>query len=273
MKPRVLHYDDRGEGEPLVLLPGALTGWLSWAGHQDRLAASRRVIRMQPMHNELGSAGQTGAPGYTAETERESIRLTLDKLGIDAADFAGWSGGGRAAIELALEYPKRVRTLTLVEPGAYWMLRQLGEHSGEVAEFTSLLDQLAGKDVSEDDLARFLAMAGFTRPGQDPRLLPVWERWVPHRAALSWQSDRLSDPGRSVGELGRIACPTLLVKGTDSVGWLRGVVDGLAARLPNATVVELAGDHACHIQSIDAFLEALQAHLGGTPQRVGARAA
>jgi hypothetical protein len=39
------------------------------------------------------------------------------------------------------------------------------------------------------------------------------------------------------------------------------VVDVLAERLPNATVVELPGDHAAHIQNIDAFLEALESHV------------
>ena len=50
-----------------------------------------------------------------------SLRLTLDALGIERAHFAGWSGGGRALIEFALAYPERVRSLTLVEPAAYWM--------------------------------------------------------------------------------------------------------------------------------------------------------
>jgi pimeloyl-ACP methyl ester carboxylesterase len=270
MQPRILQYDIKGEGEPLVLLPGALTGWLSWIGHQDRLAASRRVIRMQPMHNELGTAGQPGDPSYTAETERESIRLTLDELGIGAADFGGWSGGGRAAIEFALAHPERVCTLTLVEPGAYWMLRQLGERAGEVDDLSAFLSGLVGRVVTEDDLARFLGLAGFVQAGQDPRLLPGWERWLPHRMALSWQTEALADPGRSIGELGRIACPTLLVKGTVSAAWLRAVVDALAARLPNARVLELDGDHACHMQSMDAFLEAFEGHLEGARQALGA---
>jgi hypothetical protein len=37
----------------------------------------------------------------------------------------------------------------------------------------------------------------------------------------------------------------------------------LAERLPNATVLELPGDHASHIQSIDPFLDALENHLSG----------
>jgi pimeloyl-ACP methyl ester carboxylesterase len=261
MEPRILQYDISGAGEPLVLVPGGLTGWLSWLPHQERLAATHRVIRVQPIHNELGSAGQPGDPTYTAGAEREALRLTLDAIGIDAADFAGWSGGGRALIEFALAYPKRVRTLTLVEPAAAWILDGLGERHAEVEEMQSLLHGLAGRAVTEEDLARFLRVAGFVGDGEDARQLPAWPRWLPHRMALSWQSARLDHPGRAVAELRRITQPVLLVKGTATADWLKRVVDALSEQLPLATVLELEGNHACHIQSIDGFLAAMRQHL------------
>ena len=95
MKPKVLRFDQKGEGEPIVLVPGGLTGWLSWIPHQERLAERYRVIRVQPIHNELGSAGEPGQPGYTAEVEREALRMTLDDLGFDRVHLAGWSGGAK----------------------------------------------------------------------------------------------------------------------------------------------------------------------------------
>jgi len=70
MEPRPLPYDARGQGDALVLVPGGLTGWLSWIPHQARLASTRRTIRVQPIHNELGSAGQVGDPSYTAVRDR-----------------------------------------------------------------------------------------------------------------------------------------------------------------------------------------------------------
>jgi len=79
--------------------------------------------------------------------------------------------------------------------------------------------------------------------------------------ALSWQGEKLDHPERSVEELARITCPVLLTKGTRTAGWLKRVVDVLGERLPNASVVELEGDHAHHIERIDAFLAALEAHL------------
>jgi pimeloyl-ACP methyl ester carboxylesterase len=261
MRPRVLQHEVTGDGEPLVLVPGGLTGWLSWIPHVERLSLTRKTIRVQPIHNELGSAGKAGDPGYTAETERESLRLTLDELGIELADFVGWSGGGRALIEFTLAYPERVRTLTLVEPAAYWMLEQLGEEAAEVKRVNEFLHGLAGREVTEDDLVEFLRLAGFVKSRDDARKHPNWDRWVTHRMALSWSSEEVDRSGRSVDDLGRIRSPVLLVKGTMTADWLKRVVDLLRERLPDATVVELAGDHAAHIQSIDAFLAALESHL------------
>lgn len=265
MEPRVLQYEETGDGPPIVLVPGALTGWLSWIPHAERLSATRRVIRVQPIHNELGSAGQPGDPSYTAEIERESLRLTVDALELDTADFAGWSGGGRALIEFALAYPDRVRSLTLVEPAAYWILEQQGERDQQVDRLNEFIGRIAGREISDDELGQFLELAAFIQPGEDARQHPNWERWVPHKQALSWQQ-LVDRSGRSVEELGHISCPVLLVKGTVTANWLKRVVDVLGERMPTATVLDLPGDHASHIESIDAFLEALEAHLAQAPR-------
>lgn len=264
MEPRVLRSDIKGDGHTIVLIPGSLTGWLSWIPHQDRLSSRYRVVRVQPIHNERGSEGERGDPTYTAETEREALRLTLDELGIDTAHFAGWSGGGRALIEFALAYPERARSLTLVEPAVYWILEQLGERDVVVEEVNAFLHGRAGQEIAEDDLAQFLRFSGFIRPGEDARLHPNWSRWAPHRMALSWQSEAVDRSGRSVAELARIAAPSLLVRGTLTADWLKRVVDVLAERLPNTTVLDLEGDHACHIQQIDRFLGAVVKHVSNT---------
>jgi pimeloyl-ACP methyl ester carboxylesterase len=79
------------------------------------------------------SAGLPGDPGWTGETEREALRLTLDALGLERPHLVGWSGGGKAALEFATEYPDRVRSLTLVEPAAYWILEQLGDRGSRTS--------------------------------------------------------------------------------------------------------------------------------------------
>ncbi len=261
MEPTVLACDDVGDGEPLILVPGGLTGWLSWIPHQERLRAHRRVVRVQPIHNELGSAGEPGDPEYSSEIERESLLLTLDGLGIERADFGGWSAGGRALIEFTLTYPARVRSLILVEPAAYWILGDLGDDDPVLDVLNQFLHGLAGRVVTEDDLAEFLVLAGFAKDTELARQDPNWERWASHRMALSWQSEHLDRSGRTVGELESINCPVLLIKGTATAPWEKRVVDILGDRMPKARVVELEGDHASHIESIDDFITELETHL------------
>ena len=244
MEARVLQFDDRGTGNPLVLVPGGLTGWVSWVPH-----------------HELGSKGVAGDPDYTAQIERESLRLTLDALDLERPHLAGWSGGGLALIEFAIEYPERVRSLTLIEPAAYWVLALLGERLDEVEQSNGFVHGLFGREVSEDELATFLRLGGLAGSGDDVRTHPNWSRWVEHRATLSWLSPLLDPPERSIDDLARIAAPVLVTKGRDSTTVDRSLVDVLGERLPNARVREFEGDHAHHIEQLDAFLDALEGHL------------
>jgi pimeloyl-ACP methyl ester carboxylesterase len=261
MEPRVLANEVKGEGLPIVLVPGGLTGWVSWTLHAEKLADRRRAVRVQPIHNELGSAGERGDAGYTAAIERDSLLMTLDALEIGTADFVGWSGGGRALVEFALAYPERVRTLTLVEPAAYWILDALGESDPEVAHLNRFLHGLAGQNVTEDDLAEFCQLAGLVASKGQARDNPNWQRWVPHRMALSWSSEKADRPDRDVSELADIRCPTLLVHGSVTADWLKRVVSVLDDRLTDTRVIELPGDHACHLENPDAFLAELEHHV------------
>ena len=261
MEPRVLQHDSRGQGDPVVLIPGGLTGWLSWIPHQERLSRRYRAIRVQPIHNELGSAGIPGDPDYSAVVEREALRLTFDALGLERPHLVGWSGGGKAALEFAIEYPGRIRSLTLVEPAAYWVLEQLGDRLDDVQRANALVHGLFGRPVTETDLAEFLELAGFVELASTAPAHPNWERWLSHRMALSWQGEKLDHPERSVDDLARVICPVLLTKGDRTAQWLKRLVDVLGERLPNASVAEFDGDHAHHIESIDAFLVVLEAHF------------
>ncbi|HXV70896.1 MAG TPA: alpha/beta hydrolase [Acidimicrobiia bacterium] len=263
MNPRLLEVDVVGDGEPLVLIPGGLTGWLSWIPHQERLSSRYRVIRVQPIHNELGSAGIKGDPSYNREIAVDSLLMTVDDLGIDRGHFAGWSAGGKGLLDFALVYPDRLITATLVEPAADWVLAAAGEVDREHDESTAFLDSLAGQDVTEDDLARFLHLAGFVDDPTRARLDPYWERAWPHRMTLSWLSDRLMGSDHSLADLAAVKCPVLLTKGTTTGRMERRVVDLLAQHLPDARVVELEGSHAHHIESIDRFLEVFEHHLQG----------
>lgn len=90
---------------------------------------------------------------------------------------------------------------------------------------------------------------------------PLWATWVVHRNTRSWPFDETTDPQRSPSDLASIDCPVLLVKGSDSTAYDRAIVDSLGQYLPNASVFELQGGHASHIESFDAFIQLFTTHI------------
>ena len=105
-----LHVEERGDGEPLLLIAGipAIAG--DWAALAEPLAATRRAIA----YDNRGSGRSTVTPGpYTTRGLAADATALLDALGIERTDVFGMSMGGMIAQELALGWPGRVRRLIL----------------------------------------------------------------------------------------------------------------------------------------------------------------
>jgi pimeloyl-ACP methyl ester carboxylesterase len=249
----LMESDISGSGEPLVLLPGGLTGWLSWVPHAEVLAKSRKVIRLQLLNVELGLAGAPLPPEYSADYEIKALGKTLKNLAIEQADFAGWSYGAQITLSFAIHNPARVQSLTLVEPDPYWILRQRGLLPQQVLEEQAYFQTLAKDNVSEGELITFLHFIGVPED-VDPRTLPQWLIWREHR-----QSIRIGDvPFRHNDSIDLVRAfdkPVLLVKGEGSNPYIHDGIDVLAEELPYARVVTFPGGHSAHIVSMQPFLE------------------
>ena len=105
-----LHYEERGSGTPLLLVPGIPAIASDWAPLAARLSGSRRAIAYD--NRGSGASTVTPAPYTTAGLAADAVAL-LDALEIDRADVFGMSLGGMIAQELALGWPDRVDRLVL----------------------------------------------------------------------------------------------------------------------------------------------------------------
>jgi pimeloyl-ACP methyl ester carboxylesterase len=260
VEARVLEHDREGEGDPpVVLLPGGLTGWQSWLPLLPALSADRRVVRMQLICNAEGLAGRPGDPDYDADVERESIGRTLEEAGVSDMHLVGWSNGGRVALDFALANPARVRTLTLIEPAAYWLVADRDESARSFDEYIAAC---AGRELTDEDLCEFLVRAGLGTAETDFKALPQWDFWSSCRQALSWGGEKATrSAAAGIEGFERFEAPTLLIRGRSTAPWLSGVVDHLSRGLPNAKIVELDGGHACLLESAGEFVAALDAHV------------
>jgi pimeloyl-ACP methyl ester carboxylesterase len=247
-----MKYKIEGSGEPLVLVPGGLTGCISWEPYAQRLSPTRKVVRVQLMSVQLGLENKPLPDGYSLKTESEALKAALDEAVPDQAlDIAAWSFGAASTLLYAFDNPQRVRTLTLIEPPAFWVLDGSPRFPG--FEELKQSSEETRENVSEDELVRFVHLVGITPPNIDPRSVPQWPTWMKYRRSLRANFA----PFISTGDRAMVDAfqpPVLLVKGTGSAPFLHAVIDALHERLPNNEVVEYPAGHAPHLVSMDRFL-------------------
>jgi 3-oxoadipate enol-lactonase len=201
-------YDDEGEGTPVALIHEFTLDRRMWTPQVPALlAAGYRVLRI-----DLRGHGDSDAPptGYAPEDHAGDLYNLFDILGIPSAHIVGLSLGAGVAAAFAEEYPRRVRSLTLINP----MLP--GRAFGP--EMTRLLREFfetAQRGDLDGALARVWAPSRLfwpTRTDSEKAQLidlmfsrfspvPFYDR-APHR------------PGPSVADrLGEIDAPTLVLLG------------------------------------------------------------
>ncbi|MFI6588303.1 alpha/beta fold hydrolase [Embleya sp. NPDC050493] len=236
-----LYYELHGnDGPPLVLLHGgALTIDLSFAALLPALAANHRVIAV-----ELQGHGHTADSDRTMSLEvfSDDIVALLDHLGIERADFLGFSLGGLVALRTAVRHPQRIDHLVL--------LATHYRHDGYHAEITAPEQNSPRLPTAAD----FAAMVdAYARVAPDPahfettltKLQPLAHGFV------EWTED----------ELRSIAAPTLLVIGdTDFIRIEHAarmhdlIPDAHLAILPNTTHMQVPSRTDLLVPMLASFL-------------------
>lgn len=109
-----LHYVERGDGRPVVLLHGmgALVQDFGGAGLIDRVAERYRAIAFD--RPGYGYSDRPRRTSWTPEAQAGLIAAALTRLGIERAIVVGHSWGTLAALAFALDFPDRVDGLALL---------------------------------------------------------------------------------------------------------------------------------------------------------------
>ena len=104
-------------GDPTILLIGGATWSMDWweDGLCHRLAeCGRMVVRYDQRDTGRSTSYPPGEPDYSGADLVDDAIAVLDGFEIDRAHVVGFSMGGGVAQRLALEYRKRLSTLTLI---------------------------------------------------------------------------------------------------------------------------------------------------------------
>lgn len=258
-----MQSESSGEGVPLMVVGGGLTGWASWRPLLPRLTPGRRAILLQPLNVQYGLESRPLPENYSVELESRALNAALDSLGLNApVDLIAWSYGALATLDFALDHPERVRSLVLIEPPALWVLPNHGRAHDEVARLEKLISN-PGADVTEEMLETFLEIAGFVPPGANARELPQWQGWIGFRRSLR-NTPAVFAHSDDLARIRGFNRPVLLATGTGTSPFLRHIIDTLGAAFPNARLIEMPAGHAPHIISSDRFFGELKTFLEST---------
>lgn len=166
-----LHYEDRGDGDPLLLLHGGTGIGADWqqvftGGDPDGF----RVIVP-----DLRGHGRSTNPSkeFTFRQSARDMFALLDRLGIQRANAIGLSAGAKTLLHMATEQPGRIGAMVLVSATPYfpaqaraamaqltveafsdadWAVQRQRHVQGD-DQIRMLYDQMRGLKDSYDDMA------------------------------------------------------------------------------------------------------------------------
>jgi pimeloyl-ACP methyl ester carboxylesterase len=235
-------------GLPAVaLLHGSGNDHTVWALQARSLAArGRAVLALDlPGHGRSG-----GVPLDQVELMAEWLLTVLDTIGVAEVALAGHSLGAAVALETVAMAGERVTGLGLVATAALVdvhpdLMTAAAEHRHLASELIADWSHLRGGAVGSP-------VPGHWPPGLTLRLN---ERALagPLRADLEASAEYRG----AMDATATVTCPTVVILGSDDrmVPAARG--RELAAAIPRATVVEIAGGHQLTVEHPDAVTGAL----------------
>lgn len=252
-----LHWSERGNGPPLVILHGLYGSASNWSRHARWLAEHYRVITPDLRnHGDSPHALPMDYPAMAADLER-----LLDDCGCESATVLGHSMGGKAAMALALQAPQRVQALVVVDiaPVDY------GTHNNE---HVSILEAMAAVDLeqvtSRRDVDAALADAVPTTMVRQFLLTNLqrgdhgWQWRIPVRDLLSSLPDLMDFPFADV----RYNGPTLFLRGAESAHQDDRHAGAVARFFPSAEQATIANaGHWLHVEQADTFAATLKEWL------------
>lgn len=257
-----LAADIFGEGRPLVLLHGFTGCSAAWGELRAQLARRRRVIAFDlPGH---GASPVPHDPQHARLPQvADALVRSVAALGVQRADWLGYSLGARAALHVAVAHPDAVRTLIL--EGASPGIADSVERAARAAD-----DERLAQSIERDGLARFvdawLAQPLFATQRSLPDEIRARERARRLGGSVAGFASGLRAMGTGTqaplwDALRGVPAPVLLIAGALDVKYC-GIAHAMAAALPDARVTIVPGaGHAVYLERPEAWLAEVESFL------------
>ncbi len=235
-----VYYELRGEGEPLLALPGFTEDTRDLEELINELERSYRVIAADlPGSGRSGPIPRQYSPDFYLE-DAHTMSALLRHLDIQRAHVVGFSDGGEVALLMAVHYPDVVRSL------AVWgAAGTLG--TGDLAPLLDAIYNVVDDPTDElRDWSDYIKQQYGDEAGR--ATLQSWAGTC--KAILAAGGDI------SLSRTHEIHCPMLVINGEYDPFATPAMTHNLASRIPNSTAHIVPGvGHPVHHDRPEWFVQ------------------
>jgi 3-oxoadipate enol-lactonase len=231
-----IHYEVTGRigRTPVLMIQGLGASKNAW--NLQRIAMATRFRCISFDNRGAGRSDKPTEP-FTLEQMADDAIAVLDAAEIETAHVVGASMGGVISQIVAVKYPHRVRSLTLVCTACRnhpWR-QELLQSWAKTAEQKGMIE--VGKEAAQWVMS----------PRSFRRLVPAFT-WMGPLAALRPRHSFVSqihailDTREDlVDQLSKITAPTMVIVGNQDILTPRGDSEEIAERIPNSELVVISG--------------------------------
>lgn len=197
-----IYYEDVGRGEPVILIHGLGSSTLDWEYQIPELQKNFRVIAVDVRgHGRSGKPVQT----YSIPTFANDISVLIQHLNLHKPHVIGISMGGMIALQLAVDHPELLGSLTIVNSGPEVKVRSIKQWL-EITKYKTL-----ARFLNLDQIGKVISKTLFPQPTQAHLRGKIQERW-PLNDKRAYLSSLNAIIGWGVRErITTIVCPTLVI--------------------------------------------------------------
>ncbi len=252
-----LNYKTYGSGDPLIILHGLFGSLDNWHSIAKHLSNTYKVYLVDLRNH--GKSPHVLAMTY-GEMANDLIEF-MDQQGLKAANIAGHSMGGKAAMQLALTKPQRVSRLISIDMtpfevkgGHEQIIRALKAFDPSALASRKEADQAMSRYIDQFSIRQFLLKNLERREAggyQWKMNLPVLESHY-HEILKSVSTDQVYNG------------PTIFIKGELSNYLASREVNNYQQLFPKAKLATISGvGHWVHAEAPNDFIEIIAQFLSG----------
>lgn len=248
-----IYFEERGSGEPLLLIMGITAPGSVWEKHVDHWAKSFRCILVD--NRGVGKSDKPAGPYTSLQMAQDCIEV-LDNLGLGVVKVVGVSMGSIIAQQLAIHFSSRIKALVLMCPWA---------RCDNTAKAIFHHMKVCKARLKPEEFSLYIQLLIFSKRS--------WDNKDIHAGLLEDRKNAALDPnpqpligleaqaeacmGHSVlEELNEITCPTFVLGGEEDVFTPQWMTKEVAAAIPKSKLhIYPESGHAFHWENLEDFNE------------------